>query len=399
MKTIHNTYIALALMAVLASCTHGMDEMKLTDHSFAFSPELGYDREHARNVLSLRLTKGEGKQFKGTFTLEDGEELDLYGSDGKPFEQGGAFTLDDNGKAVFTVKGLPAGVHRLEMTITNGIYTQRSQHPLTVEREPFRFSPTVVTDASDRSVLMLTLSEGHAKMKYRGSVILDGETSLTGEEPVEMDFSRNDTWSMALPYLLPGEHSLRISVTDGQQEESTGYSFEEPMKFETLRIRLYSDLDGRYHLDIPFNPYNIRVRSTSQLQIRAECTYCYDAPSRKTVAKVIDDRKELVLCREKTDTVMTCRDSLLNAVRGMYELSESYKVVHHGGREPETEYIVTGHTEAYYEVKSESFSIEMECDTLPGMTVLVENSIGQILFNGQKKELGEFIPERKEEER
>ena len=398
MKTIH-TYIALAFMAVLASCTHGMDEMKLTDHSFAFTPELSYDKEHTRNVLSLRLTKGEGRQFKGTFSIDDGEELDLYGSDGKPFEQGGAFTLDDNGRVTFTVKGLSMGVHTLQMTITSGIYTQRSQHPLTVEREPFRFSPTVVTDASEKSVLMLTLSEGYAKMKYSGSVLLDSETSLTGEEPIEMDFSRNDTWSMALPYLLPGEHSLRISVTDGQQEESTDYSFEEPMKFETLKIRLYSDLDGRYHLDIPFNPYNIKVRSISQLDIRAECTYCYDAPKVKTVAKVINDKKNLEMCKEQTDTVMTYRDSLIHAVREMYELSETYRVQHIGGREPGIDYIITGSKKAFYKVQSESFSIEMECDTLPGMTVLIENSIGQMLFNGQERELGEFIPKRKEDER
>ena len=387
----------MLLITALSACTTGLEDMKMTDHSFEFEPSVVYDKETTRNSLVLELARGKGKDFKGTFTIDDGNSTELLEKDGSPFEQGSSFSTDEEGRKVFLLKNIHTGEHTLNMSISNGIYTQEKSCKLKIDREPFRFNTSVVSDAAETSVLMLTLSEGFKKTKYTGTVILDKEVPVTGEEPIEMDFSKNAMWSLALPYMRPGEHSLDITVNDGKQEESTTYTFTEPFKHKTVLIRLYNDMEGRYHLDIPFNPYKINIKGNSLLDIRAECTYCYDAPHTKTTVKTINDKKEFDLYEQSIDIVMTQRDSMVHKVRNMYENSETWKRVPVGGQiDPGSEVVVTGSQRIYYKIRKEEFYIDLEHEEMPGVKVEIENNIGRIFFNGKEMDLGKFDYYKKE---
>lgn len=123
---------------------------------------------------------------------------------------------------------------------------------------------TVRMDTSsdlDFSRVILGNRMGASQTSYEVTFYLDGE-KLTGMKylgsefggTMELDFARSESYTFEPPYILTGEHYLKVDVKSALGSESSVVTFKEPERKPTQLVLAYNDITGMITMLSGHNP-------------------------------------------------------------------------------------------------------------------------------------------------
>ena len=142
---------------------------------------------------------------------------------------------------------------------------------------------TVRMDTSsdlDFSRVILGNRMGASQTSYEVTFYLDGEKlsgmKYLGSEfggTMELDFARSESYTFELPYILTGEHYLKVDVKSALGSESSVVTFREPERKPTQLIFAYNDVTGMITMLSAHNPLQTVFDITVDITVRGSITY------------------------------------------------------------------------------------------------------------------------------
>ena len=284
MNTIRQAFTALfnVLFFICLSCSPFEGEVQLRDLSFEVGTEVVWNSDYLNWTLRLSLESGESGDFIFSYIVDSDPLVKLRSTGGGTIESGREMSLSDkSGGAVLLLPQLTSGkVHTLSMEFTReGVSrtytltlpdTGQKGIGVSIEADPEK----------DFSTVSLTSLMGLTVTSYNVTFILDGEL-LSGIKymggtfggSMDLDFSETESFLFELPYLLAGEHLLRIEVRSSQGSESSQLTFTEPQRRRTALHFYYNDFAGRLMVESAYNPLNTSFEITSDISVSGTITY------------------------------------------------------------------------------------------------------------------------------
>ncbi len=268
--------ISAALSLTIASCDKFTKTEPVTDLGFEVRTEVTFDADYLCSTLSLSLSQGSDGEYTFNYSVDGGATQKLSELSGSAVESGETVDLSAGNPLVLMLPKL-SGTHRLTMEFTNGSAVRRDTVSFSAET-----AVAVRVDADEtldftKVTLIGTSAKGSA---YTVSFTLDGETLAglkrlgveTGGE-AEVDFSTGPVWSFELPYILPGEHVLKVTVSSEQGSETTSVTFTEPDRNPVQLDFAYNDITGEITLQSPYNPLPTAFDVTVDITVKGSVTY------------------------------------------------------------------------------------------------------------------------------
>ena len=267
---------AAAALLSLSSCDKLSRTESVTDLGFELRTEVAYDADYLCSTLSLSLAGGSDGEYTFHYSIDAGATQKLTELSGNAVESGEKIELSRSNPYVLMLPKL-SGSHRLAMELTNGSATRRDTVSFSAES-----AVAVRVDAGEGlDFSRVTLIGRSAQMgTYTVAFSLDGETlqgikylgSETGGE-AEVDFSASSAFVFELPYILPGEHLLKVTVSSEQGSETTSVTFTEPDRRPVQLDFAYSAITGELTLQSPYNPLPTSFDITVDITVRGSVTY------------------------------------------------------------------------------------------------------------------------------
>ena len=265
-----------ALSLTIASCDKFNKTEPVTDLGFEVRTEVAFDADYLCNTLALSLSQGTDGEYTFNYSVDGGATQKLSELGGSAVESGEAVDLSAGNPLVLMLPKF-SGTHRLTMEFTNGSAVRRDTVSFSAETA---VAVRVDADASlDFTTVTLigTAAKGSA---YTASFTLDGETLAglkrlgveTGGE-AEVDFSESSVWTFELPYILPGEHIMKVTVSSEQGSETTSVTFTEPDRNPVQLDFAYNDITGELTLQSPYNPLPTAFDVTVDITVKGSVTY------------------------------------------------------------------------------------------------------------------------------
>ena len=387
MKRILN--LLLLLPVILCSCDRG--NLELTDNSFKYRLEVSYDSESAQYGLDLTFLSGaKDTEFTMDYSIDSNRSVCLLDADGNPFRTGSRVSFRESNTLHFLLPSLAAGEHSLDVVLSTEIYSRQEGCRFTIDRVPLALHAEVnVNRENPASILLVSLKEGLLSRTYSIQVSVDGNTVSIPEGGSEIDFSKTPIFSLTLPCVRPGMHSMKVTLSDSQSSCEVELTFEEPLRYPTLDLTLsYNKSTGNHELTVSRNPYGIRIIAKAKLVISGSCTYyetnalgwTYDNPYsfRTTKTKKTTDEKDVDTVSSGTFCIAE-RDLTVTELTSDYVFSAIWKLT--GGSE-DIFYTVTGYEPVYYNVTKEELSVDFDIESLPGVKVILRNDISGCTVSG-----------------
>lgn len=126
----------------------------------------------------------------------------------------------------------------------------------------------------------LTNLMGASSSVYTVTFYLDSQSltdikymSNTFDGTMELNFADRNSYTFQMPYLVPGEHILKIDVRSSQNSESTSVSFTEPQRRSTELIFSYNPYTGNIMVQSPYNPINTAFSITIDMTVTGKVSY------------------------------------------------------------------------------------------------------------------------------
>lgn len=268
--------ISAALSLTIASCGKFTRTEPVTDLGFEVRTEVAFDADYLCSTLSLSLSQGTDGEYTFNYSVDGGATQKLSELGGSAVESGEAVDLSAGNPLVLMLPKL-SGTHKLTMEFTNGSAVRRDT--VSFSAETAVAVQVYAWDSLDftKVTLIGTAAKGST---YTAAFTLDGETLAglkrlgveTGGE-VEVDFAENSVWTFELPYILPGEHILKVTVSSEQGSETTSVTFTEPDRNPVQLDFAYNDITGEVTLQSPYNPLPTAFDITVDITVKGSVTY------------------------------------------------------------------------------------------------------------------------------
>ena len=268
--------ISAALSLTIASCGKFTRTEPVTDLGFEVRTEVAFDADYLCSTLSLSLSQGTDGEYTFNYSVDGGATQKLSELGGSAVESGEAVDLSAGNPLVLMLPKL-SGTHKLTMEFTNGSAVRRDT--VSFSAETAVAVQVYAWDSLDftKVTLIGTAAKGST---YTAAFTLDGETLAglkrlgveTGGE-VEVDFAENSVWTFELPYILPGEHILKVTVSSEQGSETTSVTFTEPDRNPVQLDFAYNDITGELTLQSPYNPLPTAFDVTVDITVKGSVTY------------------------------------------------------------------------------------------------------------------------------
>jgi hypothetical protein len=268
--------ISAALSLTIASCGKFSKTEPVTDLGFEVRTEVAFDADYLCSTLSLSLSQGTDGEYTFNYSVDGGATQKLSELGGSAVESGETVDLSAGNPLVLMLPKL-SGTHKLTMEFTNGSAVRRDT--VSFSAETAVAVQVYAWDSLDftKVTLIGTAAKGST---YTAAFTLDGETLAglkhlgveTGGE-VEVDFAENSVWSFELPYILPGEHILKVTVSSEQGSETTSVTFTEPDRNPVQLDFAYNDITGELTLQSPYNPLPTAFDITVDITVKGSVTY------------------------------------------------------------------------------------------------------------------------------
>ena len=272
--------LALGAVAALASCSQFDSKVPLKDLGFEIGSEIAWNAEYMAYTLRLSLEEGEDGDYLFTYLVDDDPLVKLSSTGGGTVESGQELAMSAKATLICLLPSLaPDKEHALDMEFSReGVsrsYTLKlpdtSQNGIGIRMD---------TDANlDFSRVILTNRMGPSVTTYEVTFYLDGELltgikymSNTFDGTMAVDFARSESYTFEMPYLVAGEHVLKVDVRSSLGSESTRLSFTEPQRRQTALAFSYNDFTGRLMLESAYNPLDTAFDITVDITVKGSIT-------------------------------------------------------------------------------------------------------------------------------
>lgn len=274
------TGAALFAAFIFSSCSLFEAEIPLQDLGFEIGSEVVWNAEYMAYTLRLTLREGEDGECTFSYLIDDDPLLRLGSTGGGSVESGKEVSFTSKGAVVFILPGLASGDNhsiRLEFS-RNGV--SRSYTVPLPDTSQNGISVRIDTGTSlDFSRVVLTNRMGASVTTYNVTFYLDGEL-LTGMKymsntfggSVDIDFARSESYTFEMPYLVAGEHVLKVDVRSSRGAESTRMAFTEPQRRQTALSFSYNPYTGQLMLESAYNPLKTVFDITIDITVNGSVT-------------------------------------------------------------------------------------------------------------------------------
>ena len=272
---------AVAACAACLSCSQFDSRVPVRDLGFEVGSEIAWNADYMAYTLRLTLTGGEDGDYVLTYLVDGDPLVALASADGSSVSSGQTVTLKAKGTLILILPALVSGTgHTLDMELArNGVTrsyaltlpdTGRNGIGIRMDTDPkLDFSRVILTNLMGPSVTTYSVAfhlDGHplGGMKFM-SKAFDG--------PMDVDFARSESYTFELPYLVAGEHVLKVDVRSALGSESTRLSFTEPQRRQTALAFSYNEYTGHLVLESSYNPLQTAFDVTTDITVRGSVTY------------------------------------------------------------------------------------------------------------------------------
>ena len=265
---------------ILPSCSLFEEEIPIQDLGFEIGAEVVWNAEYMAYTLRLTLQEGEDGECTFSYLIDDDPLLRLGSTGGGSVESGKDVSFTSKGTVVFILPGLASGDNhsiRLEFS-RNGV--SRSYTVPLPDTSQNGISVRIDTGAAlDFSRVVLTNRMGASVTTYNVTFYLDGEL-LTGMKymsntfggSMDIDFARSESYTFEMPYLVAGEHVLKVDVRSSRGAESTRMAFTEPQRRQTALSFSYNPFTGQLMLESAYNPLKTVFDITIDITVNGSVT-------------------------------------------------------------------------------------------------------------------------------
>lgn len=282
MNTFKRILLALAAApAVLAGCSQFDSEVTLRELGFEIGSDIVWNAEYMAYTLRLSLKEGSDGDYLFSYSIDGDALIKLLSTGGGTVESGRELALDGTKPAVYILPGLASDKeHTLSMEFSkDGV--SRSYSVKLPDTSQNGIGIRIDTDeALDFSRVILTNLMGPSVTTYNVTFYLDGELltgikymSNTFEGTMDVDFARSESYTFEMPYLVAGEHILKVDVRSSRGSETTRLSFTEPQRRNTALTFAYNQYSGKITLESAFNPLSTSFDVTVDITVKGEVTY------------------------------------------------------------------------------------------------------------------------------
>ncbi len=275
--------LAAAATAVSAtlSCSKFNRPEPINDMGFEIGSSVVFNSDYLCNTLSLGLKSGTEGDYTLDYVIDTDHTQKLSDLRGGSVDSGDKVDLSLRNPVVYLLPKLPGEAHKLYMEISRDGVTRRDTVVFRTEN-----AVAVRMDTSeelDFSRVILTNRMGAAQTAYEASFFLDGE-SLSGIKylgnefggAMELDFARSESYTFELPYILAGEHTLRVDIRSESGSESTAVKFSEPERKPVTLVMAYNDITGQLTLRSDHNPLPTEFEITIDMTVTGHITYRHE---------------------------------------------------------------------------------------------------------------------------
>ena len=271
---------ALVILLSGASCSLFETEVPVRDLGFEVGAEVAWNAEYMAYTLRLTLLDGEDGDCTMGYLIDGDPLLSLYDTGGGSVGSGKEVTLSSRGALVFILPGLPSGDGhsiRLEFVREGVVRTYAVDLPDTGRNG---IGVRIDTGAAlDFSRVVLTNRMGVSVTTYNVTFYLDGELlsgmkymSGTFGGSMDIDFARSESYTFEMPYLVAGEHVLKVDVRSSRGSESSRTAFREPQRRQTALSFSYNPFTGQLMLESAYNPLGTSFDVTVDITVHGSLT-------------------------------------------------------------------------------------------------------------------------------
>lgn len=282
MRIVKTILMAGAIFLGAASCSVFDSTLELEDLGFDIGTDVVWNSEYMAYTLRLTLKGGSEGTFRFSYSIDSDPTVKLFSSGSSPVDSGTDVSLSPRSGVIFILPTLsPSRQHRMEMefTGTGGV----SRHytldlPNTNQNEiGIRIDASA---ALEYTRVVLTNLMGPSVTTYNVTFYLDGSVlkdikymSNTFGGSMDLDFARSESYTFEMPYIVAGEHILKIEVLSTLGSESSSVAFTEPQRRQTSLIFSYNDYTGNLMVRSDYNPLRSDFNITVDITVRGKVTY------------------------------------------------------------------------------------------------------------------------------
>lgn len=277
MKTLTGGAIAL----LIASCGKFNGAETVTDLGFEVETAVNFSSDYLCNTLSVGLKNGTEGEYLLNYVIDTDHTQKLTTLRGGEIESGDKIDLSLKNPLLMLLPKLAGDSHSLFMEFCRDGVSRRDTVTFRTEN-----AVAVRMDTSedlDFSRIVLKNRMGAAQTTYEVSFLLDGESisgiKYLGNEfggSMELDFARSESFTFELPYILAGEHTLKVNIRSELGSESTTVTFSEPERKPTTLVMAYNDITGQLTLRSDYNPLPTEFEVTIDMTVTGHITYRHE---------------------------------------------------------------------------------------------------------------------------
>ena len=208
------------------------------------------------------------------YVIDNDHTLELSSLRGGSLESGDKIDLSLKNPQVLLLPKTAGGTGTLVMEFVREGVSRKKAVVFRTEN-----AVTVRMDTSsdlDFSRVILSNRMGASQTSYEVTFYLDGEKltemKYLGSEfggTMELDFARSESYTFELPYILTGEHYLKVDVKSALGSESSVVTFKEPERKPTQPVLAHNDITGMITMLSGHNP----LQTAFDITVRGSITY------------------------------------------------------------------------------------------------------------------------------
>lgn len=283
MRNILSAAAAALVLSIwlLPSCSQFNSEIALRDLGFEVRSEVAWSSEYMAYTLRLTLESGEDGDYLFFYIIDNDPLVKLGSTGGGTLDSGAEITLSSRETAIYLLPGLSSeSSHTLTMEFSREGVTRTCTVDLP-DTGKNGIGIRMDTDSKlDFSRVILTNLMGPSVTTYHVSFFLDGELlsgikymSNTFDGSMDLDFARSESFTFEMPYLVAGEHILKVDVTSSLGAENTRLVFTEPQRRQTVLSFSYNAFTGRLMVESAYNPLSTTFDITVDMTVKGSVTY------------------------------------------------------------------------------------------------------------------------------
>lgn len=275
---------ALLAASLLPSCEVFDADVTVVDRGFKVGNDIAWNSDYLAYTLRLTLLEGADGEYTFNYSIDGDPLIKIKSSGGSELESGSSVALSAKGTSVFLLPTLSEDKkHQMSLEFIRGDVSRK--YALTLPNTAQR-QVGVKVDAGlefDYTRVVLTNLMGSTVSKYTVSFFLDGTLftemkymNNTFDGTMEVDFSHSESYTFEMPFIVAGEHTLKVDVRSSSGEESTSVVFTEPQRKKTSLKFSYNDYTGKIMLSSDYNPLSTSFKVTLDVTVTGSVTYRHE---------------------------------------------------------------------------------------------------------------------------